>query len=271
MEGARETVSQAGHLLRVTDLRVEFQSARGSALVVDSISYDVRAGETVALVGESGCGKSVSSMALLGLLPRGTALVSGRAIFDGIDLIGMSQRALEDVRGRDVSMIFQEPMTSLNPSLTIGTQVAEVLQRHGGVSRSKAWADAIELLSLVQIPNAARRAADYPHHLSGGQRQRVMIAIAIACRPKLLIADEPTTALDVTIQAQILNLLAELQQTFGMGLLLITHDLGVVTDIADRALVMYAGRIVEEAKASDLFTHPRHPYTRGLIAARPPV
>jgi len=268
---ASDTSTAPRDLLMVRDLRVEFQSQRGSALVVDGISYNVRAGETVALVGESGCGKSVSSMALLGLLARSTARVSGQALLGGAELIGMPPRALEDVRGRDISMIFQEPMTSLNPSLTVGTQIAEVLQRHRGLSVRQALAEAVGLLSLVQIPNPARRVFDYPHHLSGGQRQRVMIAIAIACRPKLLIADEPTTALDVTIQAQILDLLAELQQRFGMGLLLITHDLGVVAEIADRALVMYAGRIVEEAEARELFAHPRHPYTRGLMAARPQV
>jgi peptide/nickel transport system ATP-binding protein len=269
MDASMTAAASEQDLLRVQDLRVEFVSRRGPSLVVGGISYSVRRGETVALVGESGCGKSVSSMALLGLLPRSSAIVSGIAQLEGTDLIGMPQHALEDVRGCDVSMIFQEPMTSLNPTMTIGAQIAEVLVRHRRVSHRQAWEQATELLSLVQIPNAARRVSAYPHHLSGGQRQRVMIAMAIACQPKLLIADEPTTALDVTIQAQILHLLSGLQQRFGMGMLLITHDLSVVAEIADRALVMYAGRIVEDAPVGALFGCPRHPYTRGLMAARP--
>ncbi len=270
MTDAAPTVpEQSDDLLVVRDLHVEFVSRRGTALVVDHINYTVRRGETVALVGESGCGKSVSSLALLGLLPHSSAEVRGHAWLAGTDLLAIAPHELEDVRGNDISIIFQEPMTSLNPSMTVGAQIAEVLQRHRGLSGANAWREAVELLSLVQIPNPAQRASDYPHHLSGGQRQRVMIAIAIACRPKLLIADEPTTALDVTIQAQILNLLAGLQRQLGMGMLLITHDLSIITEIADRVMVMYAGRIVEQATVSDLFDCPRHPYTRGLIDARP--
>lgn len=269
MNGAPTSLEQSIDLLVVRDLHVEFVSRRGTALVVDNINYTVRRGETVGLVGESGCGKSVSSMALLGLLPQTSASVCGHAWLTGADLLAMDPQDLEDVRGNEISIIFQEPMTSLNPSMTVGSQIAEVLQRHRGLSWKETWEQAIDLLSLVQLPNPAQRASDYPHHLSGGQRQRVMIAIAIACRPKLLIADEPTTALDVTIQAQILNLLCGLQRQLGMGMLLITHDLNIIAEIADRVMVMYAGRIVEEAAVSDLFDCTRHPYTRGLIAARP--
>jgi peptide/nickel transport system ATP-binding protein len=269
MNTATASAEQNSDLLVVRDLQVEFVSRRDTALVVDNISYTVRRGETVGLVGESGCGKSVSSMALLGLLPHSSAAVNGHAWFAGMDLLTIDGEKLEDVRGNEISFIFQEPMTSLNPSMTVGSQIAEVLQRHQGLSRKESWNQAIKLLSLVQIPDPAQRAADYPHHLSGGQRQRVMIAIAIACRPKLLIADEPTTALDVTIQAQILTLLSGLQRQLGMGMLLITHDLSVIAETADRVMVMYAGRIVEGSVASDLFACARHPYTRGLIAARP--
>jgi peptide/nickel transport system ATP-binding protein len=256
-------------LLVVRDLQIEFETRRGSALVVDGINYVIRRGETVGLVGESGCGKSVSSMALLGLLPQNSASIGGRAWFDDKDLLSIDRRQLEDIRGNDISIIFQEPMTSLNPSMTIGAQIAEVIERHSRLSWRECWQRAIELLTLVQIPEPTRRARDYPHRLSGGQRQRVMIAIAIACHPRLLIADEPTTALDVTIQAQILALLADLQRTLGMGMLLITHDLSVIAATADRVMVMYAGRIVESASTDDLFALARHPYTRGLMAARP--
>jgi peptide/nickel transport system ATP-binding protein len=265
------SAEESTDLLVVRDLQVEFVSRHGTALVVDNINYTVRRGETVGLVGESGCGKSVSSMALLGLLPRSSASVGGQAWFSGMDLLAMSSHALEDVRGKEISIIFQEPMTSLNPSMTIGAQIAEVVQRHQGLSWNDSRQKAVELLTFVQIPEPARRATDYPHHLSGGQRQRVMIAIAIACHPKLLIADEPTTALDVTIQAQILALLSGLQRKLGMGMLLITHDLSVIAETADRVMVMYAGSIVETAAVSDLFACARHPYTRGLIAARPPL
>lgn len=259
----------ANELLVVRDLRVEFASRNGASLAVDGVSYTIRRGETVGLVGESGSGKSVSSLALMGLLPRATSAVQGEALLDGADLFKIAPRELEDIRGNTVSMVFQEPMTSLNPSMTIGMQVAEVLLRHRDLSRRQAWRQAEELLALVQIPNPTARARAYPHHLSGGQRQRVMIAIAVACRPKLLIADEPTTALDVTVQAQILDQLASLQSELDMGMLLITHDLNLVAELADRVMVMYAGRVVEQASGAELFEAPRHPYTRGLIAARP--
>jgi peptide/nickel transport system ATP-binding protein len=250
------------NLLEVRDLKVAF----GAHEAVRGLSFDIAAGETLALVGESGCGKSATALALIGLLPE-TSRVSGSLRFDGRDLLGLSVRERRRLRGKDISMIFQEPMTSLNPVLSIGAQVVETLREHETLSRAAAWQRAVELLEMVQIPEPQRRAKDYPHELSGGQRQRVMIAMAVACRPRLLIADEPTTALDVTVQAHILDLLDSLRRELSMGLLLITHDLGVVAGHADRVAVMLAGEKVEEAKVDRLFAQPRHAYTQGLLGA----
>jgi peptide/nickel transport system ATP-binding protein len=220
------------------------------------------------IVGESGCGKSVTCMSLVRLLPE-TAVVSGRVLFEGVDLLSLSSRRLRRVRGRQISYVFQEPMTSLNPVFTVGRQIAEVLQKHLGLSRAASRGRAIELLELVRIPAPERRLGEYPHQLSGGMRQRVMIAMALACDPKVLVADEPTTALDVTIQAGILDLMRDIRERLGTAIVLITHNLGVVADIADRVVVMYAGRKAEEAETGDLFAHPQHPYTIGLLAAIP--
>jgi peptide/nickel transport system ATP-binding protein len=237
---------------------------------VDGVSFAIQPGETLALVGESGCGKSVTSLSIMRLIasPPGR-VVSGAVRFNGRDLLRLSEPEMRKVRGNEISMIFQEPMTSLNPVLTIGRQIAETLVLHRAMSRADAMARAVELLRLVHIPEPARRAAEYPHQMSGGMRQRVMIAMALACDPKLLIADEPTTALDVTIQAQILDLMRELQAKTGAAILLITHDLGVVAEMAQRVVVMYAGRKVEEAPVGELFARPRHPYTRGLMNSMP--
>jgi peptide/nickel transport system ATP-binding protein len=237
---------------------------------VDGLSLTVAPGETVAIVGESGCGKSLAALAVMRLLPEPPAKIIGGAVrFMGRDLAALSEREMQRVRGRDISMIFQDPMTSLNPVVTVGDQLIEAIRRHTDVSRRDAADRAVELLRQVRIPDAERRLDDYPHQMSGGMSQRVMIAMAIACGPKLLIADEPTTALDVTIQAQILELLKELQTNSDMGLIIITHDLGVVAEIADRVVVMYAGRKVEEAPVEGLFERPLHPYTRGLLGATP--
>ena len=251
-------------LLEVDQLSVRFSSSEP----VKALSFSVDAGETVAIVGESGSGKSLTALALMQLLPS-NAQASGAIRFGGRDLLGLGDRAMRDVRGRDIGMIFQEPMTSLNPVLTIGNQIVEALRVHEKLGRRAARAKAIELLGLVRIPDPARRIDDFPHQLSGGMRQRVMIAIAVACRPKLLIADEPTTALDVTIQAQVLDLLDTLRRELGMAVLLITHDLGVVAQWADKVVVMYAGRKVEQALPDALFGMPLHPYTQGLLAASP--
>jgi oligopeptide/dipeptide ABC transporter ATP-binding protein len=232
------------------------------------VSFDVRAGEVLAVVGESGCGKSVTAMALTGLLPP-SARVTGRAELDGVDLAGAPGSTLRRVRGTEVAYVFQEPMNSLNPVFTVGRQVVEALTVHEHLGRDEAQRRAIELLDLVGIPDAQARLRTYPHQLSGGMRQRVMIAMALSCNPKVLIADEPTTALDVTIQAQILDLMRELQDTLGTAIILITHDMGVVAETADRVVVMYAGRKVEEAAVDDLFEHPGHPYTRGLFGSLP--
>ncbi len=255
----------ANALLEVKDLTISFPDSSP----VRNLDFVVRQGETVAIVGESGSGKSLTALALMRLLPK-TALVSSGSInFAGQDLIGLSDRAMRERRGRDIAMIFQEPMTSLNPVITIGKQIGEVLRLHRGLSARQARKRAIEMLDLVRIPEPGKRVDDYPHRLSGGMRQRVMIAIAVACQPQLLIADEPTTALDVTIQAQVLELLDGLRRDLSLGLLLITHDLGVVGQWADRVVVMYAGRKVEEALPDELFADPLHPYTRGLLAASP--
>ncbi|MPZ27487.1 MAG: ATP-binding cassette domain-containing protein [Micromonosporaceae bacterium] len=255
-------------LLAVRDLTVRFRTEDGPVLAVDGASFEVAGQETVALVGESGCGKSVTAMALTGLLPP-NATVSGEVRFGGDNLQQRSRSALRAIRGREIAYVFQEPMTSLNPVLTIGRQIAEVLHRHQRLRGAPARRRAVELLDLVGIPLPARRLREYPHQLSGGMRQRAMIAMALACTPKLLVADEPTTALDVTVQAGILDVLRTLSAETGTAVLLITHDLGVVADIADRVVVMYAGRVIEEADVDDLFARPGHPYTRGLLDAVP--
>ena len=257
-------------LLRIENLTVHFRTSNGLVRAVDGASYEVRRGETLAVVGESGCGKSVTAMAVLGLLPKPPAEIpAGAIVFEGEDLLTASTERLQQIRGDRISMIFQEPMTSLNPVFTIGDQIMEGLVLHRGLSSDAARAEALHLLELVRIPAAAQRLDEYPHQLSGGMRQRVMIAMALACRPRLLIADEPTTALDVTVQAQILELLADLQRELGMSIVLITHDLGVVAETADRVVVMYAGNVVERAGVKSLFARPRHPYTAGLFLSLP--
>ena len=259
-------------LLSVRDLRTWFHTSSGIARAVDGVSFDVMPHETVGVVGESGCGKSVTSLSILRLIDRPGAIEPGSRIeFEGRDLMTLREREMRAIRGNRISMIFQEPMTSLNPVFTVGDQVAEVARVHTSASRREAWERAVEMLSTVGMPAAADRAKEYPHQLSGGLRQRVMIAMALMMGPALLIADEPTTALDVTIQAQILELLAEMQERMGMSILLITHDLGVIAESATRVLVMYAGQVVEEAPVSQLFSAPHHPYTEGLLAAMPRV
>jgi len=256
-------------LLEVRDLRVSFFTPRGEVRAVDGVSFTIDEGETFGLVGESGCGKSVTALSLLRLLDGSGRIVGGDIVFAGRTLLALSEEEMRSLRGDQIAMVFQEPMTSLNPVFTVGYQIGEVLEVHRGMSRKQARAEAIELLRLVEIPEPERRVDAYPHQLSGGMRQRVMIAMALACRPRLLIADEPTTALDVTIQAQILELLAHLQQQFGMAVLFVTHDLGIVAERARRVAVMYAGRIVEEAETATLFRNPLHPYTRGLLRSIP--
>ncbi len=259
---------KAGPMLSVEGLSVTFRTARGPLRAVDGVSLAVGAGRTLALVGESGCGKSVTSLALMGLLP-GNARVDGSVLFEGRDLLRLDARARRALNGGAMAMIFQEPMTSLNPAFTVGEQVAEAIRIHEGATEGAALRRAVAMLERVHIPDAARRASQYPHQMSGGMRQRVMIAMALACRPRLLIADEPTTALDVTVQAQILALLDELKRDIGTAVLLVTHDLGVVADHADDVAVMYAGRIAEVAPAGALFARPEHPYTIGLMGAAP--
>jgi oligopeptide/dipeptide ABC transporter ATP-binding protein len=260
-----------GHkILKINDLSVQFHLPEGIARAVNGVDFDLNAGETLALVGESGCGKSVTALSILGLIPSPPGRIkSGRIQFENQDLLALNPEKLRRIRGRDISMIFQEPMTSLNPVLSIGRQVAEPLIVHKGFSKSDALAEATVWLEHVKIPAARNRLGDYPHQLSGGMRQRVMIAMAMICRPKMLIADEPTTALDVTIQAQILALMLELKKELNTSLLLITHDLGVVAQIAARVLVMYAGQIVEEGRITDIFDQPFHPYTQGLLKSMP--
>ena len=257
-------------LLRVEDLKTHFFTRDGVVRAVDGVSFGVNEGETLAVVGESGCGKSVTSLSILRLIasPPGK-IVSGRLMFRGKDLLERTEKQMQDLRGNEISMIFQEPMTSLNPVLAIGRQIGEALTLHRGLSRAAARARTVELLGQVGIAEPERRVSQYPHQLSGGMRQRVMIAMALACEPRLLIADEPTTALDVTIQAQILDLMRKLKETSGAAILLITHDLGVVAEMAQRVVVMYAGRKVEEAPVAALFARPLHPYTRGLMASIP--
>jgi peptide/nickel transport system ATP-binding protein len=258
-------------LLSVTDLRTYFFTRQGLVKAVDGVSFALKRGETLAIVGESGCGKSITALSLMRLVPDppGRIVEGSRIVLDGVDLLGLSEAEMRKVRGNDISMIFQEPMTSLNPVMTIGKQIGEVLTLHQGLGRAEAEKKAIEMLRLVKIPSPEQRVKEYPHQLSGGMRQRVMIAIALACNPKVLIADEPTTALDVTIQAQILDLIVELQKKLGTAVILITHDLGVVAETAQRVIVMYAGRKVEEAPVEELFARSLHPYTRGLMASIP--
>jgi peptide/nickel transport system ATP-binding protein len=258
-----------GPLLEVRDLHVRFETSRGTVRAVEGISYTVNRGEIVAIVGESGCGKSVSSLAIMRLLAKTGRVTQGSITFDGRDLLALSAEQMREIRGRDISMIFQEPMTSLNPVLSIGEQVMEPLLIHLKMTGDQARARALELLQLVGITDGARRLEQYPHHLSGGMRQRVMIAIGLACNPKLIIADEPTTALDVTIQAQVLELLRELKERFQLALLLITHDFGVIAEMADRVAVMYKGRIVETGPVRQILREPAHDYTRSLLAAVP--
>ena len=256
-------------LLSVENLQTHFRTADGVTRAVEGMSFHVNAGETVAIVGESGCGKSVTSMSILRLIPEPPGRIGGVIKFEGRDLLKLSEREMRGIRGNDISMIFQEPMSSLNPVLTNGRQIGETLRLHRGLDRKAAEDKAVELLRLVGIPAPELRVREYPHQLSGGMRQRVMIAIALACNPKLLIADEPTTALDVTIQAQILDLMKDLKHRLGTAITLITHDLGIVAEVAERVIVMYAGRKVEEAEVSELFRNPMHPYTQGLLGAVP--
>lgn len=256
-------------VLSVEGLRTQFVTEAGVLPAVDGVSFGVDAGETLGVVGESGCGKSVTALSILRLVSPPGRVVDGSVKLEGRELLGLSEEEMRRVRGKEISLIFQEPMTALNPVLTVERQIGEILMLHEGMNRKAAADRAVELLSLVKIPEARQRLGDYPHQLSGGMRQRVMIAMALACNPKVLIADEPTTALDVTIQAQILELILEVQQRLGTAMILITHDLGVVAETADRVVVMYAGRKVEEASVADLFENPQHPYTHGLLASVP--
>jgi peptide/nickel transport system ATP-binding protein len=256
-------------LLEVERLQTHFATMDGVVRAVEGLSFEIEAGETVAIVGESGCGKSVTSMSILRLIAEPPGKIAGAVRFQGRDLLKVSEAEMRDIRGNAISMIFQEPMTSLNPVMNVGRQIGETLQLHQGLTARQAEDKAVEMLTLVGIPAPARRVREYPHQLSGGMRQRVMIAMALACNPKLLIADEPTTALDVTIQAQILDLMRDLKTRLGSAIMLITHDLGVVAEMAQRVVVMYAGRKVEEAPVREIFAHPLHPYTSGLIGAVP--
>jgi len=257
-------------LLSVKDLRTSFFTSDGEVRAVDGVSFTIEDGRTVGLVGESGCGKSVTALSIIRLLDQPTGRITGGEVhFRGRNLASVSDEEMRRIRGNEISMVFQEPMTSLNPVMTVGDQIAETVRLHRGAGRREAWERAIEMLRLVKIAAPEKQAHSYPHLLSGGQRQRVMIAMALACTPKLLIADEPTTALDVTIQAQILELIGELQQRLGMAVLLITHDLGVVAERADEVAVMYAGKIVERAKPEAIFARPKHPYTIGLLRSLP--
>ena len=259
-------------VLEVKNLQTVFFTNSGLFKAVDDISFSIRRGETLAIVGESGCGKSVTALSIMRLVPDPPGrIVGGSVALEGTDLLGLDEAEMRAIRGNRISMIFQEPMTSLNPVIRIGDQITEAVRLHRKLTAREAWNKAVEMLRLVRIPEPEQRAREYPHQLSGGMRQRAMIAMALACRPALLIADEPTTALDVTIQAQILALIVELQKELGTGLILITHDLGVVAQTAQRVIVMYAGKKVEEATVEALFENPRHPYTRGLMASMPAV
>jgi peptide/nickel transport system ATP-binding protein len=261
---------QIDTVLEIDNLQTHFFTPSGVIRAVDGVSYSLRAGETLGVVGESGCGKSVTALSILRLVSSPPGRIVGGAIrFEGRNLLDLSETEMEAIRGNDISMIFQEPMTSLNPLFTVGGQIAEAIALHQGLSRREAASKAVDMLRLVSIPEPERRAHAYPHQMSGGMRQRVMIAMALSCNPKVLIADEPTTALDVTIQAQILDLMRDLQTRTGAAIVLITHDMGVVAENADRVVVMYAGRKVEEAMVDDLFEHPGHPYTKGLLGSIP--
>uniref|UniRef100_UPI0038B2EC68 ABC transporter ATP-binding protein n=1 Tax=Marimonas lutisalis TaxID=2545756 RepID=UPI0038B2EC68 len=257
-------------LLEIEDLKVTFNTRYGQVTALDGVSLHVNAGETLGVVGESGCGKSITALATMGLIPMPPGRIAGGSIrLSGEELVGANPSRLRALRGADIAMIFQEPMTSLNPVFTVGDQIAEAIMLHQKVSPDQAFKDAVALLDRVGIPSPDARARDYPHQLSGGMRQRVMIAMAVSCRPKVLIADEPTTALDVTVQAQIFDLLNEIQRDFGAAIILITHDMGAISEMADRVAVMYAGRVIEEAGADDVLDHPQHPYSRGLIDCIP--
>lgn len=256
-------------VLEVSDLRVEFRTENGRVIAVKDVSFELGRGEILALVGESGCGKSTVAMAIPRLLGDSNVEIGGTISLDGVDLTTLSDTQMQAIRGKEISVVFQEPMTSLNPAYTVGRQIAEVILRHEKVSKAQALDKAAQLLEVVGIPDARRRLGAFPHELSGGMRQRVMIAIAVACDPKVLIADEPTTALDVTVQAGILDIFRRLRDVLGTSIVLITHDLGVVADIADRVAIMYAGRVVELCAATEVFVRPAHPYTRGLLSALP--
>lgn len=259
-------------LLKVENLRIELTTRAGVAPVIDDLSFELGAGESISFVGESGCGKSMTALGIMGLLPDKIGRVaSGSISFNGEELSTASEKRMREIRGNDISMIFQEPMTSLNPVYTVGEQIAEVLRAHQNLSKAAAWSKATELLDAVRIPNAQRRVNDYPFQMSGGQRQRVMIAIALACEPKILIADEPTTALDVTVQAQIFDLLNDLKRQTGTAIIMITHDMGAVAEMAERMIVMYAGRNAEQGPVEQIIEHPRHPYSRGLISCVPHI
>jgi peptide/nickel transport system ATP-binding protein len=263
------TLAQNTSLLEIEHLQTVFHTPSGAIRAVDDLSFSINSGETVCIVGESGSGKSVASMSILRLLPTPPAKITGKAIFKGRDLFSITEKEMREVRGNKISMVFQEPMTSLNPVLTVGRQIAETVKTHEGLGVRQAFARAQDMLALVGIPEPAKRVQQYPHQMSGGMRQRVMIAMALACNPELLIADEPTTALDVTIQAQILDLMRDLKAKTNAAIVLITHDLGVVAEMAQRVIVMYAGAIVEEAPVQALFADPQHPYTKGLLGAVP--
>lgn len=256
-------------ILEVKNLSTQFFTRAGRVKAADDVSFNIKRGSTLALVGESGSGKSVTSLSIMRLVPPPGKITAGEILFSGRDLMKLDDKQMRRLRGREIAMIFQDPMTSLNPVYTVGDQIAEAIDLHERLPRKQAWTKAVEMMMRVKIPDAERRSRDYPHQLSGGMRQRVMIAMALSCKPKLLIADEPTTALDVTIQAEILELLKSLRDDFDLSMLLITHDLGVVAETADRVAVMYAGRIVEDASVHELFHNPRHPYTEGLLRSVP--
>ncbi len=258
-----------GELLAIEGLKTHFYTQEGTVRAVDGISFEIRDGQTLGVVGESGCGKSITAMSVLRLIERPGRIVDGKVMLRGKDMLAVSESEMRDIRGNQISMIFQEPMTSLNPVYTCGDQIAETVELHSAVSRREAWARAVEMLTQVGIPEAARRAKQYPHQLSGGMRQRVMIAMALSTNPELLIADEPTTALDVTIQAQILELMKALRERNKMAIMLITHDLGVVAEMADEVVVMYAGKVMERAEVNTIYERPHNPYTKGLLSSIP--
>ena len=264
-------MGQDGILLQVRDLSTWLYTLEGIVKAVDGVSFDLKQGEILGFVGESGCGKSMTALSILRLIPPSAKIVRGEINFEGFDLVKFSDFRMRDIRGKSISMIFQEPMTSLNPVLTIGYQISEVILTHENLKKQEAIKNTIEMLHLVGIPSPDKRFHEYPHQLSGGMRQRAMIAMALACKPKLLIADEPTTALDVTIQAQILDLMLKLKKEMGMAIVLITHNLGVIAEVAEKVSVMYAGRLMEMAKATDLFENPLHPYTQGLMLSIPRI